>query len=188
MQPFPGIVAAIARELSVCLSEVSVNQMAAALSAIDSHDRIFVAGVGRSGLAMQALAMRLMQFDKKVHVVGDVTTPAIARDDLLLIGSGSGSTDSLLVMAHRAHSLGARILLVTIVPISPIGQLADCVVRIPAPATKAKDATGTVNTVQPMGSLFEQVLFLLGDAFVLSLMEKHGIDSDVMFTRHANLE
>jgi len=28
----------------------------------------------------------------------------------------------------------------------------------------------------------------LGDAIVLSLMEKHEIESDVMFTRHANLE
>ena len=137
---------------------------------------------------MRALAMRLMHFGKKVFVVGDVTTPAIARDDLLLIGSGSGSTGSLQVMAHRARSAGAKILLITIVPNSPIGQLADCVIRVPAPSTKAKDATETVKSVQPMGSLFEQALFLLGDALVLSLMEKHGIDSDRMFTRHANLE
>ena len=188
MQPFPGIVATIAHEIRVCLSDVSADEVAAALSTIDSRERIFVAGAGRSGLAMRALAMRLMHFGKKVYVVGDVTTPAIARDGLLLIGSGSGSTGSLLAMAHRAHGLGARILLITIVPDSPIGQLADYVVRVPAPSTKAKGATGTVNSVQPMGSLFEQVLFLLGDAFVLSLMEKHGIDSDVMFTMHANLE
>ncbi len=188
MQPFHGIVAAITHELSVCLSDVSDDQVAAALSTIDSRERIFVAGAGRSGLAMRALAMRLMHFGKKVYVVGDITTPPITRNDLLLIGSGSGSTDSLLNMAQRARDLGAGILLLTVVPDSPIGKLADCLVRVPAPSPKVDETPGSVNSVQPMGSLFEQGLFLLGDAFVMSLMEKHGIDSDMMFSRHAKLE
>ena len=123
-------------------------------------------------MAMRALAMWLMHFGKKVFVVGDVTTPAIARDDLLVVGSGSGSTGSLQVMARRASSVGAKILLLTIVPQSAIGQLADCVVRVPAPSTKAKDAMETVNSVQPMGSLFEQVLLLLGDIIVTKMGPK----------------
>ena len=126
----------------------------------------------KRGMAMRALAMWLMHFGKKVFVVGDVTTPAIARDDLLVVGSGSGSTGSLQVMARRASSVGAKILLLTIVPQSAIGQLADCVVRVPAPSTKAKDAMETVNSVQPMGSLFEQVLLLLGDIIVTKMGPK----------------
>jgi 6-phospho-3-hexuloisomerase len=187
MQPFLELAETIVRELGMCLSAVSANQVTAARNAIDSSERIFVAGAGRSGLAVRALAMRLMHFGKQVVVVGDVTTPAIVRNDLLLIGSGYGSTGSLQVMARLAHSVGARILLITIVPESSIGQLSDCVVCIPAPSTKVKDAAGIVDSVQPTGSLFEQTL-LLGDALVLSLMGEHGIDSDVMFTRHANLE
>lgn len=188
MQPFPQLAQTIVRELGICLAAMSADQVSTALHAIKSSERVFVAGAGRSGLAMRALAMRLMHFGKNTFVVGDVTTPAIARDDLLLIGSGSGSTGSLQVMAQRARGAGARILLITIVPNSPIGELADCVVRVPAPSPKAKNAMGTVNSIQPMGSLFEQTLFLLGDVLVLSLMAEHGIESDVMFTRHANLE
>ena len=41
---------------------------------------------------------------------------------------------------------------------------------------------------QPMGSLFEQSLFLLLDALIVMLMEKRDVNADEMFDRHANLE
>ena len=48
MQPFPKLAETIVRELGVCLSAVSADQMAAAMLAIDSSERVFVAGAGRS--------------------------------------------------------------------------------------------------------------------------------------------
>jgi len=137
---------------------------------------------------MRGFAMRLMHMGKTVHVVGDVTTPGIEAGDLLVIGSGSGSTGSLQVIAEQAKKHGATVLLLTIVPDSPIGSMADVVVQIPAPSSKAPDATETVESLQPMGSLFEQALFVLGDVLVLALMQAQGLDSDEMFARHANLE
>jgi D-arabinose 5-phosphate isomerase GutQ len=41
---------------------------------------------------------------------------------------------------------------------------------------------------QPMGSLFEQGMFLLLDALIVMLMEKRDVNADEMFDRHANLE
>jgi 6-phospho-3-hexuloisomerase len=182
------LIATIVGEIDHCLRAVSPDDVEAAIEVIDQAPRVFVAGVGRSGLAVRAFAMRLMHLGKPVHVVGDVTTPGIREDDLLVIGSGSGSTDSLCVHARRAKGVGARILLVTIVPDSPIAGLADVLVRIPAPSSKAKGAAGTVDSRQPMGSLFEQSLFLLGDGVILALMQRNRQGSDEMFTRHANLE
>ena len=178
----------ITGEVDQCLRSVSPAQLDAAVEKIDKAPRMFIAGAGRSGLAMRAFAMRLMHLGKTVHVVGDVTAPSIEEHDLFVIGSGSGSTGSLRVQAEKARSIGAQILLITIVPESPIGSIADAVVSIPAPSPKAKAAAGIVKSVQPMGSLFEQSLFLLGDFLILALMEHRHQDSEEMFKRHANLE
>ena len=148
---------------------------------------IFVAGAGRSGLGIKAFAMRLMHIGYQVHVVGEITTPNIKEGDLLLIGSGSGETQSLVSMAKKAKSLGAKVALVTIFPQSTIGSCADCIVKIDAPTPKSALANES-KSIQPMGSLFEQCLLLLLDIIILKLMDRSGKDSDTMFTRHANLE
>ena len=155
--------------------------------AIAAAQRIFVAGAGRSGLAMKSFAMRLMHLGLTTHVVGETTTPGIGEGDLLLIGSGSGATSSLVGHARRARDRGTRIGLITILPDSPIGQLADVVVALPAPTSKVEGDLG-FSSMQPMGSLFEQSLLLTLDAIVLLLMDQGQIDPEAMFDRHANLE
>ena len=182
------VVPQVAQEIRECLQRIPAERIEAAAGVVDRAGRVYVAGAGRSGLAMRAFAMRLMHMGKTVHVVGDVTTPAIEEGDLLVIGSGSGSTGSLQVIAERAKKHGARLLLFTIVPDSPIASMADMVVQIPAPSSKAPNAADTVVSAQPMGSLFEQSLFVLGDVLILALMQKHGLSSDTMFARHANME
>ena len=182
------LITEIARELKACLESVKVESLNSACEELSVANNIFVAGAGRSALAVRGFAMRLMHLGKKVHMVGDVTTPSISRGDLLVMGSGSGSTGSLQVMAEKAKEIGAKIILITILPDSPIGQLADCVIRIPAPSAKARDASGIVDSIQPMGSLFEQSLFIIGDLLIVMLMQKENMSSDEMFKRHANLE
>jgi len=181
-------IAAIAQEISVCLSKVRAEQVQSAVEALESAPRVFCAGAGRSALGVRGFAMRLMHLGKAVHVVGDTTTPGIGAGDLLLVGSGSGRTAGLLASAQKAKDLGASVLLITIDPQSPIGHLADLIVTIPAPSPKAAGGGGTVATIQPMGSLFEQSLFVLLDAIVVLLMQRSKISSEQMFARHANLE
>ena len=155
--------------------------------AIINARTIFVAGAGRSGLAMKSFAMRLMHLGFDTYVVGETVTPSITDEDVLLIGSGSGSTSSLVITANKVHAIGATICLITIDKNSPIGKLAEVVLTIPAPSPKVNRDLG-FHSVQPMGSLFEQSLLLTLDAIVLLLMEKTGKTSESMFARHANLE
>jgi 6-phospho-3-hexuloisomerase len=153
--------------------------------------RVYVAGAGRTGLMVRAFAMRLMHLGLEVHVVGDVTAPAFQAGDLLVIGSGSGETGSLCAIARRAKALGGSLALVTIVPSSTLGQLADAVVRLDAPSPKAASPSGGPPpraSVQPMGSLFEQSLLLLLDVVVMRLAAARGASYQEMFARHANLE
>jgi 6-phospho-3-hexuloisomerase len=178
-------------ELHGVLQAVDVGAMRALEERIAAARRVYVAGAGRTGLMVRAFAMRLMHLGLQVHVVGNVTTPAFEAGDVLVIGSGSGETGSLRVIAQRAKALGGTLVVVTIVPTSTIGQMADVVVRLDAPSPKAAPPSGGPlprASAQPMGSLFEQALLLLLDSVVMRLARARGASSDEMFTRHANLE
>ena len=188
MSSYEDLVEAVMKELRECLLAVRRERVEQAVEEIARCKRVFVAGMGRSGAGVRAHAVRLMHLGRTVHVVGETTTPPIASDDLLLIGSGSGRTASLIATGEKAKKAGARVLLVTIDPESPLAQLADCVVEVPAPAPKVVSERRLPDSVQPMGNLFEQALFILLDIFVMMLMARDGLTSDEMFARHANLE
>jgi 6-phospho-3-hexuloisomerase len=177
----------IIRELEKTVSGISNEQAEKLMNAILESGKIFVAGAGRSGFMIKAFAMRLMHLGFDTYVVGEAITPNLTSEDLLFIASGSGATGSLVVMAQKAKAIEARIGLVTIDNQSPIARLADIVLTVPAPSPKVKKDID-FTSVQPMGSLFEQSLLLTLDALILMLMEKQGKTSDIMFTRHANLE
>jgi 6-phospho-3-hexuloisomerase len=177
----------ILRELGAVLALVSGEETEAFARAVLAADKVFVAGAGRSGLAAKAFAMRLVHFGLDAHVVGETTTPNYEPGDLLVIASGSGETGSLVAIAAKARRIGGTVALVTILPDSTVGRMADLLVRLPAPTPKA-DAGDVPPSIQPMGSLFEQSLLLFFDAIVLRLMELRADDTHTMFARHANLE
>ena len=178
---------AIKREIDGALSALDPEPCERLAESILRSKRIFLAGMGRSGLIMKSFAMRLMHMGLETHVVGETTTPAIAAGDLLLIGSGSGETESLLAMAGKAKSLGIDVALITIHPGSSIGEHADLVVRVPATTPKSSNPSAATS-IQPKGSLFEQTLFLICESVVLRQMEMRGIDAEGMVLHHANLE
>ena len=177
----------ILEELGETLAHVLNDPAEQLADAIIDARTVFVAGAGRSGLAMKSFAMRLMHLGFDTYVVGETVTPSITDKDLLLIGSGSGSTSSLVVSANKASAIGTTIYLITIDENSPIGQVAEVVLTIPAPTPKIDRDLG-FRSVQPLGSLFEQSLLLTLDATILLLMEKTGKAPESMFARHANLE
>jgi 6-phospho-3-hexuloisomerase len=179
---------ALLAELDATLSGISEEHAIALVSEIEKAERIFVAGAGRSGLMVRAFCMRLMHLGLNAYVTGETVTPALGQADLLLVASGSGATESLVVMAKKAKKrLGARVALVTIDGNSPIAQIADTVMVIPAPSPKVKRQLEHVS-IQPMGSLFEQSLLIVLDLLILLFMQRNGIASSAMFGRHANLE
>ncbi|MBE7554603.1 MAG: 6-phospho-3-hexuloisomerase [Anaerolineales bacterium] len=177
----------ILAELQTTLPGVAAEPGDRLTEAIMEADKIFVSGAGRSGLVLKAFAMRLMHLGFQVHVVGETTTPGITATDLLLIGSGSGTTSTLVVIANEARRVGAKVALITSRTGSPIGQVADIVLTIPASTPKVANPIYP-QSIQPMGSLFEQVMLLTLDALILMLMAKTNLDSGAMFMRHANLE
>lgn len=176
----------IVNELAQSVSLISEAEADRLIAIIGQSRKIFLAGAGRSGLMGKAFAMRLMHLGFETYVVGETITPAIAEGDLLVIGSGSGETISLVSMARKARSVGAALAVVTIHPESTLGSQADIAVRLPG--TPKDKAGAEYGTIQPMASLFEQTLLIFYDSIVLRLMDKQRSDSGLMFLNHANLE
>ena len=174
------------KELRDTLYTVEDEQMEQLAKMIIDSPHVYVSGVGRSGLAARAFAMRLVHLGLAAYVVGEIATVSIQKGDLLIICSGSGETGSQVVMAQKAHKLGARIAIVTIQPGSSIGGISELEVFIKAPTPKL--AANGMQSFQPMGSLFEQCTLLALDLLVVKLMRIMGVDETQMFARHANLE
>ncbi len=181
-------------ELARMLKGVSGEETAVFVREVAAARRVFVAGAGRSGLVMRAFAMRLMHLGKDVHVVGDVTAPPLGRGDLLVIGSGSGKTESMVGVAGRAAAAGARVALITSAILGPLAALAHLRVRMPPilpPELLSAPQAGThadPALFQPMRTLFEQALLLWLDGVVVALMAPLGATPEAMEARHQNVE
>lgn len=178
---------AILDELTRNSAHADELQLSSAVREIIDAQHIFLAGAGRSGVAITGFANRLMHLGKPVSLIGQITSPHSHPGDLLIIGSGSGETDSLVALARKAHAADVRIVLITIDGASTIAQLADATVVLPGVSPKLRTATA-ITSIQPMGSAFEQISFLTYDAIILELMDALNETTDSMFPRHANLE
>ncbi len=146
---------------------------------IDDATRVFVAGAGRSGLVARFFAMRLMQIGYRVYVVGEVVTPSINHNDLLLIVSGSGATKSMMEHSRTATNNGAVVVLVSM-STAPIVR-ADVTLQIGKPEIYAADGL-------PLGTAFELAALLFLEDAIMQMMAKKGVLEQDMRGRHANLE
>jgi 6-phospho-3-hexuloisomerase len=172
-------------EISGVFQSVDPSQVAALVTELRLADRIFVTGAGRSGLVLKMAAMRLMHLGLTVHVVGEITAPAIRSGDLLLAASGSGTTAGVVKAAETAAAQGARIAAYTTNAGSPLAKAASAVVIIPA---AQKTDHGSNLSRQYSGSLFEQVLFATTEAVFQSLWDEDAATPEELWQRHANLE
>ncbi|QTJ67045.1 SIS domain-containing protein [Rhodococcus sp. ZPP] len=166
------------------LNSVAAEQWDRAGSLITSARAVFVIGNGRSGLAVQMAAMRLMHLGLRVHVAGEVTAPAIGTGDALIAVSGSGTTASVVGAADTAKKVGASILAVTTASDSPLARRADEVLVLPA--ADKQDHSATI-TRQYAGSLFEQSVLLAFDALFQALWDNEDQTAERLWERHANI-
>ncbi|MGB3254711.1 6-phospho-3-hexuloisomerase [Buttiauxella gaviniae] len=176
----------IIQEISQTLDGVSPDSINQLIEKIEHADKVFFVGVGRVLLSLEAIAKRLAHLGIKTYVVGQITEPAITSNDLLIVGSGSGESMFPLGIARKAKSFNASIVHIGSNPESTMRQYADLFIRIPV-QTKLSQPD-EVTSLQPMTSLFEQSLLLLGDSVALMLIEKQNIDMHNLWQFHANLE
>lgn len=174
----------IIKEIADSISGIKVERIEAFLELLFHSKNIYCDGMGKSGLVVDSFATRLSQMGFYSYIVSGCTTTAITNNDLLIIGSGSGETPSLIEHAKKAKNIGAKVVLITTREVSSIGQICDIAITIPAP----DKGTNTESSIQPMGSLFEQSLGIFFDTLVLMIMKCKSITVEEMYKNHNNLE
>lgn len=156
-----------------------------AAATLSGARRVFTLGAGRSGIALNMTAMRLMHLGLGVHVVGEATAPAIQAGDVLLVASGSGTTEGIVRAARTAQDVGAVTVAITADATSVIADLADVTIVVPAARKLDRDSAASA---QYAGSLFEQSVAIVGDALFHALWKASGQTADELWPRHSNLE
>jgi len=145
------------------------------INEIKSHSRIFVWGLGRSGMVGKAFAMRLRHLGKESFFIGEVCPP-IDTNDLLIIVSKTGKPGMLLPPIKAAKKTKACTLCITAEK-NHLTQLCkkSFILNIP-------------NSIQFGGCLFEQTVFIFFDEVVERYRKKEGISFMDMEKNHANWE
>lgn len=157
------------------------------IDTVKKYDRIFLIGVGREGMATRAFAMRLMHMGKEIHWIWDDTTPSINKGDLLIATLGDGEIGHIRYICQKAKENVGYIYMITGSKSgSAVKELADDVLFVPASVYRGRDKV--VESIQPMGNLFEQTLFIVLDIVVMMIVDSCDLTFGDMSKRHRNVE
>ena len=185
MKPLPELAEGALNELEAVFAALSPDAAEPLLDNLLQANRVALYGVGREGLMMRALTMRLFHLGLDAHVVGDMTTPPLGTGDLLIVSAGPGGFSTVNALLSVAKGAGAKTLLLTAQPGGDASALADTVVVLPA-QTMADDQAKP--GILPMGSLFEAAQLIFFDLVTLLLRDRLGQDAEELRARHTNLE
>jgi 6-phospho-3-hexuloisomerase len=165
------------------------------LDVLQNNKKILIVGVGRSGLAGKAFAMRLMHLGFNVYVLGDTITPAVYEGDVVIAISGSGTTRLVITAASAAKEVRAKVVAITSHRDSPLAKIADHIVIVPGRTKIATESDYTIRQILgeheplvPLGTLFEITLNVFFDSLVAELMQRLGKTEQDLKKRHATIE
>jgi 6-phospho-3-hexuloisomerase len=173
-------------DLAQVFAAMSEDALDGLTEAIVAARRIVLFGLGREGLQMRGLAMRLFHLGRDVAVWGDMTAPAVGPGDLFIASAGPGDLATARTLADIARKAGARTALITAQPGGALASHVDVVAVIPA-QTMADDRGGKLS-VLPMGSLFETAQMIAFELMILKLRPRFHETPETMRARHTNLE
>jgi 6-phospho 3-hexuloisomerase len=122
----------ILKEIKKVMQKIDPQAVNLFFSEIKEARRVFVIGVGRSGLVAKNLAMRLTRIHKQTYVIYETVNPKMKKGDLLIAISGSGETTDIIDSVKISRMVGARVLGLTADMNSPLAKLAHCCICIPA--------------------------------------------------------
>ena len=183
---FNNTITMVLDECRQALTKIEPAAVEELLDAILSADKVFFLGVGRVLLSLQSIAKRLAHLGISTYYVGQITEPAITKNDLLIVGSGSGESLFPVAIANKAKTIGAKIAHIGSNPESSLKPITDVFVRIPVRTKLA--LPDEIESQQPMTSLFEQSLLLFGDTLAAIIVQRKKMNVESLWQYHANLE
>jgi 6-phospho-3-hexuloisomerase len=178
-------VEAILEENRRLLQEVDKDAVDGFVRKMLTARKVFCSAQGRSGFILRCFCMRLMHLGSQAHFCGETVTPAMGREDMLIVLSGSGETPSTLEAVRSAKQRGTYTFGILGNLDSGIGSLVDGSVLLPGTTKLCRESEP--ESLQMSGSLFEQASFLLLEAVVLALYQD-AVDIGSVSSLHAVVE
>ncbi|HCR43747.1 MAG TPA: 6-phospho-3-hexuloisomerase [Ruminococcaceae bacterium] len=186
-EKYKSLYGTIMREHLEVFKRQDIKELGTFLELIKNSKRIFLMGVGREGISTRGFAMRLMHLGKEAHWIWDDTTPGMHEGDLFIATNGSGKIGHITYVVEQAKKAGAKVAVVTGSPHQTCPKLADFTLFVPAAVFNGTDERA-VPSVQPMGNLFEQHLYMLFDIIIMMLEDELQVSNTEMEGRHRNIE
>lgn len=108
------------------------NAFEQAVDLLHRADRILIAGVGTSGPLAHEMYNRLIRLRLNCHVHTDmylqvIEAALLTEKDVVVLISQNGSTIGPIRTAQEARRKGARVIVITGNPVSPLSELADVI-------------------------------------------------------------
>jgi len=141
--------------------------------------KLFLYGVGRSGLIAKAFAIRLVQLGLEVFFVGETVTPIVEEGNVVIIVSYTGETMSAIQTANIVRRVGAKVVTITAHGHSKLAAASNLVIELNPPKDEER------KRLAPLGTVFEDATLIYLDGIVATLMEKLGQSEGSMRKRHA---
>lgn len=165
----------ILKEIEISIKKIPQHYIEQIIEEIRKSQKIFLWGLGRSGMMARAFAMRLRHLGLESYFIAGLCPP-VSKNDLLIIVSKTGKSKMLYPPIETAKKSKAKTI---------------CITATKNNLTKICDKCLIFNltkSIQFGGSLFEQVVLIFFDELIESFRRQMGITFKQMERNHANWE
>ena len=174
-------------ELQKTMASIDAASLERLVDEILAADQVFFVGVGRVMLALQCVCKRLAHLASKPTMWARLPSLPLRKNDLLIVGLRLRRFPVSPGIAKKARKIvDCKIVHIGSNPNSEMKDICDFMVRIPV-RTKFY-LEDEIDSCQPMTSLFEQSVLLLGDILAKMIIEDRHLDMKSLWQYHANLE
>eukprot|EP00210_Caulerpa_lentillifera_P001896 g1823.t1 len=199
---FEDVSKVVLAEVTSSLFSVSPVNVSLLVSEITNRQRVCCYGVGRELCVMRALVIRLHQLGVEAYLVGELNTPEVGSDDVLIASAGPGFYNTVSAICLAAIRAKAHVIVITYHQTAPV-PFADTVIRIPSASEFSGQHTVQVNnhhnhrsygtetngSVLSLGAAgYESTLWMLFECVCLILQRKKGVTETHMLKKTTNLE
>ena len=173
-------------------NKISEKNLKGTVSLIVNSKKIYILGIGHSGMFGKILSMKLNHLGLKAYTVFDEINPPFDKNDLFIAISQSGETKTIISLVKKAKKLGGRVLSLTSNTNSTLVNLSDKVLIIEKLANDIEFSTlsaiGDKKNQNLLGALFGFNIYVLSYTLIIMLAKELKETPESINKRHANLQ
>lgn len=151
--------------------------------------KFFLLASGRSAFILQCFATRLVHLGANIYIVTNLASiPALTSNDILIILSGSGTTEIVVsLLKNYVNSVKPYgIVSITSHPESIIGRISEITIKLKGRTKRDKvDRHDDTALLTPEGTNFEIAAFVYLDSIIAELAVKMGKTNEELLKKHS---